>query len=361
MEELLTLGCLADSAELRELIDEGRERGCLEAARLDELLAMLELPVEAGEELLAGLAELDIELLAEEASEPPARPAFPSAGAELSGAQLADPVHLYLREISRVALLTGAQEVALAKRIECHDLAAKRALIEANLRLVVAIAKRYSGRGLTLLDLIQEGNLGLIRAVEKFDYRRGYKFSTYAHWWIRQTISRASAEQSRTVRLPVHVVDQLRALWRTQRSLALGLGREPTPAELAAELGISTSRVEELQKIAQDPVSLEAPVGEEGASELGEFLVDEQSVEPDEEVGRQLDAQRLRELLACLPGRERRILELRFGLIDHCPHTLEEVGQHFGVTRERIRQLEKKALAKLRSFRACQGLREGLE
>ncbi len=362
MEELLLDGRLPDSEELRELIAEGRERGCLEAARLEEVLEALELPLETLEDLFATLDDLDIELLLRDdsaASLARSVPASPTG--DSPGALLSDPVRLYLREIGRVPLLTADQEVCLAKRIERRDMAAKRALIEANLRLVVAITKNYTGRGLTLLDLIQEGNLGLIRAVEKFDYRRGNKFSTYATWWIRQAISRAVADQSRTIRLPVHVADQLGARWRTQRYLTRECGHEPTKDELAAELGVSVAKVEELRRIAQEPVSLETPVGEEGDNELGDFLPDEQAADPLAEVARELDAQTIRELLGSLTGRERRIVELRFGLTDDRPQTLGEVGERFGVTRERIRQVEKKTLAKLRSYRACQSLREELD
>jgi RNA polymerase primary sigma factor len=259
-----------------------------------------------------------------------------------------DPVRLYLSEIGRVALLTADQEVFLARRIERRDRAAKRQLVEANLRLVVSVARRYVGRGMALLDLIQEGNLGLMRAVEKFDYRRGYKFSTYATWWIRQAISRAVADQARTIRVPVHMVEQINRLIRVQRQLTIELGREPTPGEVASEMGTTPQKVREILKISQEPVSLETPVGDEGNSQFGDFI----------EAMRQ---EELDQVLSTLTHRERKVIELRFGLTGGHPHTLEEVGEIFGVTRERIRQIEAKTLAKLTTYRETQRLREFLD
>jgi RNA polymerase primary sigma factor len=261
-----------------------------------------------------------------------------------------DAVRTYLRSIGRVRLLTKEDEVRLAKRVEQNDMVAKNALIEANLRLVVSIAKRYSGRGLTLLDLIQEGNLGLIRAVEKFDWRRGFKFSTYATWWIRQAITRALADQSRTIRIPVHMVERMNKVSRTRRALLQESGREPTPAEIASKLeGMEAKQVEEILKLGQEPVSLETPVGgEEGDAALGDFIEDTLWQRPHETVAAQLRDHDLAQALEGLPWRERRVLELRYGLAGDGPMTLEDIGSEVGVTRERVRQIESKTLAKLK-------------
>jgi RNA polymerase primary sigma factor len=265
-----------------------------------------------------------------------------------------------LREIGRVPLLTSEQEVALAKRIEEGDKAAKDAMTEANLRLVVSIAKKYIGRGLDLLDLIQEGSSGLLRAVEKFDYRKGYKFSTYATWWIRQAITRAIADQARVIRIPVHMVETINKLIRTQRRLVQELGREPVAAEIAAEMDMDEDKVNHILKIKQDIVSLEAPVGEEDDSTLGEFIQDEDSVTPEDAATYQLLKEHVDRVLGLLTPREQKILRMRFGLEDGRSHTLEEVGQEFGVTRERIRQIEAKALAKLRKHRESKKLKDYL-
>jgi RNA polymerase primary sigma factor len=261
-----------------------------------------------------------------------------------------DAVRTYLKSIGRVRLLTKEDEVRLAKRVEQNDMVAKNALIEANLRLVVSIAKRYSGRGLTLLDLIQEGNLGLIRAVEKFDWRRGFKFSTYATWWIRQAITRALADQSRTIRIPVHMVERMNKVSRTRRALLQATGREPSAAEIAAKLdGLDEKNVEDILKLGQEPVSLETPVGgEEGDAALGDFIEDGQSQRPHETVAAQLRDHDLAKALEGLPWRERRVLELRYGLAGDAPMTLEDIGTEVGVTRERVRQIESKTLAKLK-------------
>jgi RNA polymerase primary sigma factor len=261
-----------------------------------------------------------------------------------------DAVRTYLKSIGRVRLLTKEDEVRLAKRVEANDMAAKNALIEANLRLVVSIAKRYSGRGLTLLDLIQEGNLGLIRAVEKFDWRRGFKFSTYATWWIRQAITRALADQSRTIRIPVHMVERMNKVARTRRALLQDTGREPSAAEIAAKLeGMDARQVEEILKLGQEPVSLETPVGgAEGDAALGDFIEDTLWQRPHETVSEQLRDHDLAEALKSLPWRERRVLELRYGLAGDPPMTLEDIGTEVGVTRERVRQIESKTLAKLK-------------
>ena len=264
------------------------------------------------------------------------------------GVSMDDPVRMYLKEIGKVPLLSPDEEIELAKKIELGDEAAKKKLAEANLRLVVSIAKRYVGRGMQLLDLIQEGNLGLIKAVEKFDYRKGYKFSTYATWWIRQAITRAIADQARTIRIPVHMVETINRLVRTQRQLVQKLGREATPEELAKELDMPVDRVREIMKISQDPVSLETPIGEEEDSHLGDFIQDDNVEVPADAATYTLLHEQLMEVLSTLTEREQKVLRLRFGLDDGRPRTLEEVGRQFNVTRERIRQIEAKALRKLR-------------
>jgi RNA polymerase primary sigma factor len=303
-----------------------------------------------------------------------------------------DPVRMYLKEIGKVPLLTGPQEVSLAKRIgagleaaaeieeaeeksvkldraetrrllrtESDGLAAKRALVEANLRLVVSIAKRYVGRGMLFLDLIQEGNLGLIRAVEKFDYTKGFKFSTYATWWIRQAITRAIADQARTIRIPVHMVETINKLIRVQRNLLQELGREPTPDEIGQQMEMTAARVREILKISQEPVSLETPIGEEEDSQLGDFIEDSEAIAPPDAANETMLAEHLRRVLDSLSERERKVIELRFGLADGHPRTLEEVGREFGVTRERIRQIESKTLCKLRHPSRSSKLKDYLE
>lgn len=259
-----------------------------------------------------------------------------------------DSVRMYLNEIGRVSLLTAEDEVSLAKRIEKGDLSAKQALAEANLRLVVSIAKRYIGRGLPFLDLMQEGNFGLLRAVEKFDHTKGFKFSTYATWWIRQAITRAIADQARTIRIPVHMVETINKLTHTQRRLQQELGREPLPEEIAAEMDLDLKKVNHILKISQDIVSLEAPVGSEEDSKLGDFIEDESALSPFESSHKEMIKENIKELLQYLSDREKKIITMRFGLIDGIPHTLEEVGKKFNVTRERIRQIESKVLEKLR-------------
>jgi len=275
-----------------------------------------------------------------------------------------DSVRMYLKEIGQYPLLTGEEEVSLAKRIEKGDKSAKRRLVEANLRLVVSIAKKYIGRGLTLLDLIQEGNLGLQRAVEKFDYRRGFKFSTYATWWIRQAITRAIADQARTIRIPVHMVETINRFMRAQRELQQELGREPNNDELAKKLGIDMEKLEHIMKISQETVSLESPVGEEGDSNLGDFIEDKTTLSPEEQAIYQLMKGHVEDSLSVLSPREQKILHMRFGLDDEGgpgrTHTLEEVGKEFGVTRERIRQIEAKALQKLKKHEESGKLRDYL-
>jgi RNA polymerase primary sigma factor len=357
----------AAAEEVAELLARGQEQGYLAIAEIQEQLRDLDLTAEQLEGVLFLLHDQGVEVLdteeehGEDAEEaPPAEEAIsPLPAAEPAAA--GDSIRLYLREIGRVSLLTAAEEVSLAKRIERKDMEAKRRLTEANLRLVVSIAKRYAGTPVPLLDLIQEGNLGLIRAVEKFDYRRGFKFSTYATWWIRQGITRAIADQARTIRVPVHMVEQINKLIRVRRTLVQDIGREPTPEEIAAEMGTTPAKVREIVKVSQEPVSLESPVGAESDAQLGDFVEDAAAIEPLEAVGETLRREEVDSVLCALTYRERKIIELRFGLKDGRARTLEEVGDRFGVTRERIRQIEFKTLAKLRACRQTQRLRESLD
>ncbi|MGK9332870.1 RNA polymerase sigma factor RpoD [Melissococcus plutonius] len=278
-----------------------------------------------------------------------------------TGIKINDPVRMYLKEIGRVQLLTAEEVVELALKIEEGDQEAKQRLAEANLRLVVSIAKRYVGRGMQFLDLIQEGNMGLMKAVEKFDYRKGFKFSTYATWWIRQAITRAIADQARTIRIPVHMVETINKLIRIQRQLLQDLGREPTPEEIGAEMDLPTEKVREILKIAQEPVSLETPIGEEDDSHLGDFIEDQEATSPAEHAAYELLKEQLEDVLDTLTDREENVLRLRFGLDDGRTRTLEEVGKVFGVTRERIRQIEAKALRKLRHPSRSKQLKDFLE
>ena len=279
---------------------------------------------------------------------------------DVENAKLDDPVRMYLKEIGRIKLLTPEEEQEIAKKMAEGDEDARKRMSEANLRLVVSIAKRYVGRGMQLLDLIQEGNLGLMKAVEKFDYTKGYKFSTYATWWIRQSITRAIADQARTIRIPVHMVETINRVLRTSHSMVQKLGREPTTKEIADELHIEESKVEEVLKIAQEPVSLETPIGEEEDSHLGDFIQDDEASQPSEEASYTLLREQLEEVLSTLTPREEQVLRMRFGLTDGKPHTLEEVGKEFDVTRERIRQIESKALRKLRHPSRSKKLRDCL-
>jgi RNA polymerase primary sigma factor len=353
-------------AEVLGLLDEGQEAGCLSTGAVVEALRDIEVTPAQLEELLHLLSDAGIEVTEDDARPPQVEVAEdedepPHGADDPSGVSTVDPVRLYFHELGKVPLLTGVEEVSLARRIERGDEAARRKLIEANLRLVVSIAKRHRGRGLPLLDLIQEGNLGLMRAVEKFDYRRGFKFSTYATWWIRQAVSRALADQSRTIRLPVHMAEKIQAYARTRRMLVQEIGREPTTEEIAAAMETTVAKTRELQRISQEPASLHQQVGEDGGAQLGDFLEDVQSATPVEEVAGAVEREQVLAVLGELPSRESSVLRLRFGLDDGRPRTLDEVGRVFGVTRERIRQIESRTLAKLKTVREAQRLREYLE
>jgi RNA polymerase primary sigma factor len=354
--------------EVDALVAEGREQGYLNAEHIYDVLRDVELDAGQIDDFLLLLHEVGIEVI--EAEAPPggeARQADDVADDATAPLDLSvktptlDPVRMYLGKIGKVPLLTAAQEVSLAKRIERDDPAAKRAMIEANLRLVVSIAKRYSRSSMPILDLIQEGNLGLMRAVEKFDYRRGYKFSTYATWWIRQAITRGMANQARTIRIPAHMVERMNKLVRVQRDLQRRLGREPTPEEIATEMGTTPQKVREILKISQEPVSLERPVGDTNDTNLADFIADEEAVKPIEAVSEILQKEEVTKVLSTLPHRERKVIELRFGLNGEDPRTLDEVGQKFSLTRERIRQIEAKTLATLKSCRDSQDLRDFLD
>jgi RNA polymerase primary sigma factor len=354
---------LPDVEELQKLAAEGQEKGYL---TFDEIAAGLEevdLTKEQIEDFYTYLVEHGVELLeGEEHKSLPHEQPEPvveekSPQLDLSVEPSLDSLRLYLREIGRVPLLTAEQEVHLAKRIERGDMSAKTQMIEANLRLVVSIAKGYLGRGLSFLDLIQEGSLGLIRAVEKFDYRKGYKFSTYATWWIRQAVTRAIADKARTIRIPVHMVEKLNKVVHVERQLVQRLGREPKPEEMAAELEMSPEEVREILRMAQLPISLEKPVGEEDESALGDFVQDELAESPFDLASVNLRRGDIDRALESLPDRERRVIELRFGLRGDPPRTLEEVGRTFGVTRERIRQIENNTLKKLEHLPEAQALR----
>jgi RNA polymerase primary sigma factor len=356
----------AGSEELRGLIALGRERGYLTFEQIAATLEEVEVTKEQVSALHAHLVEHGVEVIAEDgvSAYEEQRGAEAAAGRakkqelDLTVEPSLDSLRLYLRSIGKVELLTAAQEVELAKRIERGDMLAKRQMVEANLRLVVSIAKGYLGRGLSFLDLIQEGSLGLIRAVEKFDYRRGYKFSTYATWWIRQAVTRAIADKARTIRIPVHMVEKLNRIAYVERQLVQMLGREPEPEEIAAELRWSVSDVKEILRVAQLPVSLENPVGAEDESELGDFVADDAVSEPIEEASEHLQREGVRKALDALPERERQVIELRYGLTGLEPLTLEEVGRTFGVTRERIRQIENNTLKKLKRLPEAQMLRD---
>ena len=352
--------------ELRGLVALGRERGYLTFEQIATTLEEVEITKEQVSGLHAHLVEHGVDVIAEDGvSAYKEQRSTESGGGQAKKAELdltvepsLDSLRLYLRSIGQVELLTASQEVQLAKRIERGDMLAKRQMVEANLRLVVSIAKGYLGRGLSFLDLIQEGSLGLIRAVEKFDYRRGYKFSTYATWWIRQAVTRAIADKARTIRIPVHMVEKLNRVTHVERQLVQRLGREPEPAEIAAELRWPVSDVRDILRVSQLPVSLEKPVGDEDESERGDFVADDAVLEPFEEASEHLQKEGVRKALDALPERERQVIELRYGLSGAEPLTLEEVGKTFGVTRERIRQIENNTLKKLQRLPEAQMLRE---
>jgi RNA polymerase primary sigma factor len=363
--------------ELRPLIAEGQEKGLLTFEQIASALEEVDVTKEQITELHGWLDDQGIEIVGADGRAATSEAAKMEAAAEARRAPVPDDekkkpaidltvepsldsLRLYLRSIGRVPLLTAEEEVSLAKRIERGDMAAKQHMVEANLRLVVSIAKGYLGRGLTFLDLIQEGSLGLIRAVEKFDYRRGYKFSTYATWWIRQAVTRAIADKGRTIRIPVHMVEKLNKVVHVERQLVQSLGREPSPEEIATELECTVREVRDILRMSQQPVSLEKPIGEEEESELGDFVEDQTAESPFELASETLRKENVRKALAALPQREREVIEMRFGLAGGRPRTLEEVGRAFNVTRERIRQIENHTLKKLESLPEAQRLRDAV-
>ncbi len=366
MKEIRTL-----EDRTKSLINKGKEKGFITFEELAEELKGLDIDSDALDNLYNVLVEEKIEVVAEaDVSDDD------DGGAGIKGLEapvlladeeitkdvnINDPVRMYLKEIGRISLLSADEEMEISKRVALDDEEAKRILAESNLRLVVSIAKRYVGRGLLFLDLIQEGNIGLMKAVDKFDYDKGYKFSTYATWWIRQAITRALADQARTIRVPVHMVETINKMSRIQRQLTLELNREPSDEEIAKKMGISVEKVREVLKISQEPVSLETPIGEEEDSHLGDFLKDEGSLSPEEYTENEILKEEIKEVLMSLQAREQEVLELRFGLVDGTCHTLEEVGKRFNVTRERIRQIEAKALRKLRHPSRAKKLRDFLE
>jgi len=361
-----------DGQKFKDLVEKGKKRGLLTYSEVMDALQGVELSPEQIDDIYEQLSGMGIDVIPETGDLEPLETEVEPADVDVDedvevdlsvpeGIGIDDPVRMYLKEIGRVPLLSADEEVDLAKRMEQGDEEAKRRLAEANLRLVVSIAKRYVGRGMLFLDLIQEGNLGLIKAVEKFDYRKGYKFSTYATWWIRQAITRAIADQARTIRIPVHMVETINKLIRVSRQLLQELGREPLPEEIAKEMDIPVERVREIMKIAQEPVSLETPIGEEEDSHLGDFIEDQDAPAPAEAASFMLLKEQLEEVLETLTPREEKVLRLRFGLDDGRSRTLEEVGQEFGVTRERIRQIEAKALRKLRHPSRSKKLKDYLD
>ena len=349
---------------VKELVKEGKENGFLTYEQIAKKTIDLDLDNNSLDELYNTLTENQIEVRAEDDEEPIKLEEedieiidIPNESKDMS---VNDNVRMYLKEIGKISLLSLEEEQNLSKRVAEGDEGAKRLLAESNLRLVVSIAKRYVGRGLLFLDLIQEGNIGLMKAVEKFDYDKGYKFSTYATWWIRQAITRALADQARTIRVPVHMVETINKMARIERQMTLELNREPSDEELAKKMGLSVDKIVEIRKISQDPVSLETPIGEEDDSHLGDFLADERTMSPEEYATYEILKDELRDVLKTLTKREEEVLELRFGLLDGSCHTLEEVGKKFGVTRERIRQIEAKALRKLRHPSRAKRLRDFL-
>lgn len=359
-------------AVILELADEGREKGMLTYREIEDAFERIEMAPDQIEKVYDALEKLGIEIVAEVIEEEFEEVPFIETDPEMEdeeeldisipeGITIDDPVRMYLKEIGKVPLLSSDEEITLALRMEDGDEDAKKRLAEANLRLVVSIAKRYVGRGMLFLDLIQEGNLGLIKAVEKFDYRKGFKFSTYATWWIRQAITRAIADQARTIRIPVHMVETINKLIRVSRQLLQELGRDPSPEEIAKEMGMTEEKVREIMKISQEPVSLETPIGEEEDSHLGDFIPDDDAPAPAESAAFTLLKEQLIDVLDTLTPREEKVLRLRFGLDDGRARTLEEVGREFNVTRERIRQIEAKALRKLRHPSRSKKLKDFLD
>ncbi len=342
----------APEKKVSALLEQGKTKGALTSKEITDVLEDLDFDSEQIETLYDSLEHMNIEVIEDLSTEIDLN--FDPATVEndpslmTDGISIDDPVKVYLKEIGRVPLLTSEEENELAKRMLEGDVAAKKRLSEANLRLVVSIAKRYVGRGMQFLDLIQEGNLGLIKAVEKFDYTKGFKFSTYATWWIRQAITRAIADQARTIRIPVHMVETINKVKKISSQLLHETGHEPSPEEIAERLGMAPDKVREIIRVSQEPVSLETPIGEEEDSHLGDFLPDDDALAPDDAAANTLLREQLNSVLATLTDREEQVLRMRFGLVDNRPHTLEEVGQYFKVTRERIRQIEAKALRKLR-------------
>lgn len=361
-----TQGELTIDQVKEQLVELGKKRGTLTYSEIADRLGPFDQNSDQMDEFFEYLDEQGVEVL-DESDDPDIEHAEKEEEFDLNdlsvppGVKINDPVRMYLKEIGRVDLLSAEEEIELAKRLEQGDEEAERRLAEANLRLVVSIAKRYVGRGMLFLDLIQEGNMGLIKAVEKFDYRKGFKFSTYATWWIRQAITRAIADQARTIRIPVHMVETINKLIRVQRQLLQDLGREPTPEEISEEMDLTPDKVREILKIAQEPVSLETPIGEEDDSHLGDFIEDQDAQAPSDAAAYELLKEQLEDVLDTLTDREENVLRLRFGLDDGRTRTLEEVGKVFGVTRERIRQIEAKALRKLRHPSRSKRLKDFLE
>ncbi|MGM0366291.1 MAG: RNA polymerase sigma factor RpoD [Actinomycetota bacterium] len=345
--------------EIKSLIAKGKANGTLTFEEITDTLSRLDLSKSKIENVFNAINKLNIDILGKSRVlvGQNAKPSKKKTNSTIKFSNN-DPVRMYLKEIGKTRLLSAVEETQLAKKIEAGDLAAKQALIKANLRLVVSVAKKYAGRGMLFLDLIQEGNLGLIRAVEKFDYRKGYKFSTYATWWIRQGITRAISDQARTIRVPVHMVENINKMIRVQRRLVQKLGRDPSAEEISDEMEFTPDKIREIIKISQQPISLETPIGEEGDTHLSDFIEDSDAKEPADAASFAMLQEQIQQVLGTLTDRERRVLELRFGLHDGHPRTLEEVGREFSVTRERIRQIEFKTLNKLRKASRSKSLKD---